>query len=188
MKTTLAGGLFVLLPLVLLYLLLSEMLELVVALATPIAELFPKGLFDEVNAPLLVALLLLIGTAFIFGLALRSAVLRRLGLWIERTLLGRMPLYDAVKRLSRGLVGENAETAFQPAVMTSADGVREIVYVVEAHANGQLTVLLPWAPAAFAGTVKIIGSDRIDMLDASVGEASRVLGQWGMGARDLLSK
>ena len=37
-KTSLLGGLFVLLPLLLLYLLLAELLELVVALATPIAE------------------------------------------------------------------------------------------------------------------------------------------------------
>ena len=43
-KTSLIGGLFVLLPLILFYLLLAEMLELVVMLATPIADLFPEGL------------------------------------------------------------------------------------------------------------------------------------------------
>ena len=42
------GGLFVLLPLILFYLLLAEMLELVVALATPIADLFPKRTFDQI--------------------------------------------------------------------------------------------------------------------------------------------
>jgi len=40
LKTTIMGGLFVLLPLLLLYLLLAEALPLVIVLATPIAVLF----------------------------------------------------------------------------------------------------------------------------------------------------
>jgi uncharacterized membrane protein len=187
-KTSLVGGLFVLLPLVLFYLLLSELLELVVALATPIADLFPKGTFERVNMPVLMGLVLIIGASFVFGLALRSASLRRSGLWVERTLLGRLPLYNAVKSLARGLVGAQEDTAFRSAVLHSPDGEREIVYVIEEHGDGQMTVLVPWAPASFAGSVKIVGSDRIAMLDASVGDASRVLGHWGVGARELLGK
>ena len=77
---------------------------------------------------------------------------------------------------------------FRPAVLHSPDGGREIVYVIEDHGDGQVTLLIPWAPASFAGTVKIMGSDRIEMLDASLGETSRVLSQWGVGVRDLLGK
>jgi uncharacterized membrane protein len=79
LKTSIAGGVLVLLPLLLLYLLLAELLELVVALATPIADLFPKGTFDKINAPVLLALILIVGVSFVFGLALRSMTLRRFG-------------------------------------------------------------------------------------------------------------
>ena len=185
-KTSLVGGLFVLLPLVLFYLLLSELLQLVVTLATPIADLFPKSTFERVNMPVLMGLVLIVGASFVFGLALRSASLRRSGLWVERTLLGRLPLYNAVKSLARGLVGAQEDTAFRSAVLHSPDGEREIVYVIEEHGDGQMTVLVPWAPASFAGSVKIVGSDRVEMLDASVGDASRVLGHWGVGAHDLI--
>ena len=188
LKTSLIGGLFALLPLVLFYLLLAEMLQLVVALATPIADLFPKGTFDKVNAPVLLAVLLIAGASFSFGLALRLMILRRLGLWIERTVLGRLPVYNAVKSLSRGLVGAKENTAFRPALLSSPDGGREIAYVIEEHGDGQLTVLVPWAPAAFAGSVKIMDSDRIEMLDAPLGDVSKALSQWGVGVRDLLGK
>ena len=188
LKTSLIGGLFVLLPLILFYLMLAEMLQLVVALATPIADLFPKGTFDRVNAPVLIALILIIGASFIFGLALRSMTLRRFGLWIERTVLGRLPLYNALKSLSRGLIGAKEDGAFRPAVLNSPGGEREIVYVIEDHGDGQMTVLVPWAPASFAGSVKIISCDRIEMLDASLGDTSRVLSHWGIGARKLLGK
>jgi uncharacterized membrane protein len=188
LKTSLIGGLFVLLPLILFYLLLAEMLQLVVALATPIADLFPKGTFDRINAPVLIALILIVGASFLFGLALRSTILRRFGLWTERAVLGRLPLYNVVKSLSRGLIGAKEEGAFRPAILNSPDGEREIVYVIEDHGDGQVTVLVPWAPASFAGSVKIISGERIEMLDASLGDTSRVLGHWGMGARELMGK
>jgi uncharacterized membrane protein len=188
LKTSLIGGLFVLLPLVLFYLVLAEILQLVVALATPIADLFPKGTFDKINAPVLVAVILIVGASFLFGLALRLMILRRVGLWIERTVLSRLPMYNALKSLSRGLVGAKEEDAFRAAVLSSPDGGREIVYVIEEHGDGQLTVLVPWAPAALTGSVKIMDSDRIEMLDAPLGDVSKALSQWGVGVRDLLSK
>ena len=186
LKTCLMGGLFVLLPLLLLYLLLVEMLQLVVALATPIADLFPQGTFDQVNAPVLLGLILIVGASFLFGLALRSMILRGFGLWIERSLLGRLPLYTAVKSLSRGLVGAKETGVFQSAVLNSPNGEREIVYVIEDHGDGNLTVLVPWAPASFAGFVKIVTSDRIEILNASLVDTSTVLSHWSVGVRELL--
>ena len=50
-KTSLSGGFFVLMPLVMFYLLVDEMIELLVALATPIADLFPHGLFENIELP-----------------------------------------------------------------------------------------------------------------------------------------
>jgi hypothetical protein len=73
-------------------------------------------------------------------------------------------------------------------LLKNSETEREIVYVIENHGNGQTTVLIPWAPTSFAGSVKIVARDRIDILDVSLGEVSRVLSQWGVGVRDLLDK
>lgn len=187
-KTVILGGLFVLLPLLLLYLLLDEMLELVVALATPIADLFPKDTFEDVNMPVVLGVILIVGASFILGLALRSLTLRRVGLWIENKVLGRLPFYTAVKDLSSGLLGAKDSNAFRPAVAKSADGDRVIVYVIEDQGDGNLTVLVPWAPASFAGSVKVMARDRIEMLDASLDETSAVLARWGVGVGELLHR
>ena len=187
-KTVILGGLFVLLPLLLLYLLLDEMFELVVALATPIADLFPKDTFEDVNMPVVLGVILIVGASFILGLALRSLTLRRVGLWIENKVLGRLPFYTAVKDLSSGLLGAKDSNAFRPAVAKSADGDRVIVYVIEDQGDGNLTVLVPWAPASFAGSVKVMARDRIEMLDASLDETSAVLARWGVGVGELLHR
>jgi uncharacterized membrane protein len=188
LKTSLGGGILVLLPLVMLYLLLDEIIEILIALATPIADLFPPGLFDNLELPGVIALVLLVGTSFLFGLALRSETLRRFGHWLERILLGKLPLYNAVKSLSRGLVGAKEDGVFKPAIMHSDNGEREIVYLIEEDGKGQVTVLVPWAPASFAGSLKIMSRDRIELLDSNLGDTSRVLSHWGVGTFELLEK
>ena len=77
LKTCLVGGLFGLLPLLLFFLLFSELMGIIVALATPTADLFPDESFENLSDPLFVAIPLLLGAAFIFGLALRSQILVR---------------------------------------------------------------------------------------------------------------
>ncbi|MGB2687499.1 MAG: hypothetical protein WBG61_06480 [Desulfobacterales bacterium] len=188
LKTTALGGLFVLLPLLLLYLLLSEALGLIVALATPIADLFPKGTFDEINHPVAMGLILILGVSFVLGLGLRSENGRRLGRWIERTVLDRLPVYKAIKSLTTGFTEAGKDGAFKTAVLNSPGGEREIVYIIEDHGNGYLTVLVPWAPTAFSGSVKVVSQDRLEILDANLGDVSRVLSHWGAGTRDLLEK
>ena len=182
------GGLFVLLPVLLLYLLLSEALDIIVALATPIADLFPGGTFDKIEFPVIVGLILILSVSFLIGIGLCSEKGRRLGRWIERTVLGRLPAYNALKRLTSGFAEAGKDGAFKAAVMTFADGGRELVYVIEDHGESHLTILLPWAPAAFAGSVKIVDRKRVELLDANLGDVSKVLSHWGVGARDLLGK
>ena len=187
LKTTLLGGLFVLLPVLLFYLLLTEALQALVGLATPIADLFPKGTFDETKAPVLIALLLLVGMSFLFGLAMRSTSGRRLGNWIESATLGKLPGYNAIKQLIAGFT-RAGDSSFQPALLNSSDGEQELAYVVEDQGDGKVTVLVPWAPTPFAGSIKIVHKDRVKLIDTDLGEFTKVLGHWGIGVKDMLDK
>jgi len=188
LKTTALGGLFVLLPVLLLYLVLAETLELVVALATPIADLFPEGTFDKITSPVIIALILIVGVSFLVGLGLRLGVARRLGRSIELSVLNHLPMYNVLKSLTLGFTEAGENAAFRPAVLMSQDGCRELAYVVEDHNDGNVTVLLPWAPMAFTGSVKIVNRERIETLDVNLGEFTKVLSHWGVGVRDLAER
>ena len=187
-KTTALGGLFVLLPVLLVYLLFAEALEVVVGLATPIANLFPAGTFDQAKFPVVIAVILLVGASFLIGLAMRSGAGRRLGGWLENATLCRLPGYNALKSLTQGFAGTRQGGAFRPALLISPGGERELAYAIEDHGDGQVTVLVPWSPTAFAGSLKIVDRDRVELLDVGLGEFTKVLSQWGVGVRDLLDK
>jgi hypothetical protein len=47
---------------------------------------------------------------------------------------------------------------------------------------------VPWVPMAFSGSLKIVSSERIELLDISMMEFSRILSQLGMGVENLLDK
>jgi len=188
LKTTAMGGLFVLLPILLLYLLVSEALDIVVAMASPIADLLPAGTFDKVEFPVAVGLILILGVSFLIGLGLRSEKGRGLGQWTERHVLGRLPAYHALKSLTTGFAEAGKDGAFKAAVFVSANGERELADVIEDHGEDHLTVLLPKAPTAFAGSVKIVDRNQVELLDANMGDVSKVLSHWGVGARGLVAK
>jgi uncharacterized membrane protein len=188
LKATAQGGLLILLPLLLFILLLMEIIELVVGLATPIADLFPAGTFEDPRHPVALAAFLLFGASLLIGLAMESAAAIRLGNWIEQKTIGKLQLYQFVKSLVSGLLGAEKGGKLQPALFDAGHGVQEIAYIVEDLKDGTLAVLFPYAPTGFAGPVKIVPRERIETLDASLGDVSLMLNHMGLGAGALLKK
>ena len=187
LKATILGGLFVLLPVVLIYLILAEVMQLAVTLATPIADLFPEGTFDRVTSPTVVAVLLIVGVSFVLGLLMLAGPGRAVGRWIEHKALLPLPGYRVIKSLTRSLGNAEGVESFKPALLRSGDGSREIIYVIEDHGDGQVTAMIPWTPTAMAGNIKIVDRTRIEPLNASLADVTRVLGHWGVGSRELLA-
>lgn len=186
-KTTILGGLFALLPILLFFLLLGDILGLVVGLATPIANLFPKGTFDQAKFPVLVALILIVGVSFLVGVAMRSSAGIRFWNWVEGNTIGRLPLYNALKSIFTGFIGKEDKEAFRPALLKSSGG-EELAYLVEDHGNGRATIMIPWSPTPFAGSIKIVDMERVQLLDTKLGDFTMVLSNWGVGTRNLSAK
>ena len=187
LKTTLLGGLFILLPLMLLWIGLKEIGGLLEAMATPIADLFPKGVFDNLTAPGVVATFLIIGTSFILGLAARSSWLSDIGHKIEKSILNRVPMYRMLKIISSALIDSESGDV-KPALITDGSGGGDPCYVIEKHADGRATVLLPWSPASFAGSVKVVQQSDLEYLTCSLDEFSRSLSQIGVGVEECLTR
>ena len=186
LKTTLLGGLFVLLPLMLLWIGLKEIGGLLVEMATPIADLFPAGVFENLTAPSAIALLLIAGTSFVLGLAARSAWLSSAGLKIEHAVLNRVPMYRMLKVISSALIDTDSGDV-KPALVKDNAGGGDPCYVIERHEDGRATVLLPWSPASFAGTIKVVQQSNLDYLSCSLDEFSRSLSQIGVGVEECLT-
>jgi len=185
LKSTLFRGFVVLLPILLLGLALKEIIGLLIVLAEPIAEMFPKGSFERVNLPGLLAIILMALMSFIIGLLIRSDWLSRIGKAFERKVLLKLPMYEMLKSISESFT-ESDTSSFRPALIRNSDGGGDPCYIIERHANDLATVLLPWSPASFAGSIKVVNVDSLMELDCTLDAFSRSLALMGVGVESCM--
>ena len=185
-KSSLVNGLAILLPVVLVFLALKEIFEMLVGIATPIADLFPPGTFDHIRETEIIAILLISGMAIFIGILSKIKAGQVLGHTIEKHTLFKIPMYRMLKSLVGAFLQLESAESFRPALFENGDGDLEPVYVIEDRGRPRVVVLIPWAPTAFAGSVKLVRRDRIHPLDVSLDEFSLSLTHLGTGMSELL--
>ena len=186
LKSAIVNGLVILIPLVLLFLAIKEIIGLMISVATPIADLFPADTFDHVRETEILAALLILGTAFILGLFSKIKAGRVVGRGIEKYSLNKIPMYRMLKSLVGAFLNLENEESFKPALIESDSGTMEPCYVIEDRGRPRLVVLVPWAPTAFAGSVKLIPRESVHYLPVTLDEFSLSLTHMGIGLSELL--
>ena len=185
-KSRLLTGLYVLLPLMLLWLGLREIGGLLADMADPIADMFPSTYFDDVKWPGVMAALLITIASIVIGIAAKLKVMALLGHKIETGILNKIPMYKMLKIISSSLV--QADTSgVAAAIIKDGAGGGDPCYVMEEHDSGLATVLLPWSPASFAGSIKVVPKSQLEYLNCSIDEYSRSISFMGVGIADCLA-
>ena len=187
LKSRILVGLYVLLPLMLLWIGLREIGGLLATMAEPIADMFPSEYFDDLKWPGVVAMLLIVGASFVIGLTAKLNFVANLAQKFETAILFRIPMYKMLKIISSSLVrSETSEV--RPAIVKDDDGGGDPCYVMEEHDTGLATVLLPWSPASFAGSIKIVPKSRLEYLGCTIDEYSRSISFIGIGVADCIAQ
>ena len=186
-KSRILTGLYVLLPLMLLWIGLREIGGVLAAMAEPIADMFPSEYFNDLRWPGVVAALLIMAASVVVGIAAMPSAIRQLGHKIEKNILYPIPMYKMLKIISSSLV--QAETSnVKPALLKDGNGGGDPCYVMEEHGNGLATVLVPWSPTSFAGGIKVVATAQLQYLNCTIDEYSRSISLMGVGIADCLAK
>jgi uncharacterized membrane protein len=182
-RTTLLGGIFILLPVLMLCMVLREALQLALALAAPLVAMVPiAGASDY---PIIFAALVLVVASFAIGLIARSRMAKRVGRWSEARTVGRLPVYRVMRELSAGILGSSKAHAFTPALFEHGDE-SEPAYLIEDPGGDRVTIMLPWAPTPLAGSIRIVPRARVKLVSASLADFTMFLSHWGVGAQRIL--
>jgi uncharacterized membrane protein len=187
LKTTILGGLLVIIPLFLVYLILAEAVDLLVSIVQPIAEMLPKDWIETEREARILSFLLLVALCFLTGLVTRTHIGISVGNWLERTVLHRMPGYRIARTLTRQFTGSEEANQFAPAVMRFGDEDLVLAYIIEEHDNGYLTLLLPGSPVGTAGGLRYVPGERVKRLKAPLGEVFNCITQYGIGSGPLFT-
>jgi uncharacterized membrane protein len=180
-KTTLIGGVLVILPIYIAMLLLAKMVMGLLALLKPLTTHIPAG----VEFRQIIAILLLLVFCFVVGLVVRTGPGLRVKDAFERAVLQKLPGYTFLRGLAGRLTGRSEGHALQPALVEIEDALVPAL-IVEELDDGSYTVLVPSAPTPMAGSIYILPRDRVHPVDIPFTKAIGVFSKWGTGAGEFV--
>jgi uncharacterized membrane protein len=179
-KTTLVGGLLVVLLIYLSVILLAKTLSAIFGLLSPVTAAIPAGVqFRQV-----IAVLIVLAVCFVAGIVVRTGPGLRAKNALERTVLEKVPGYALVRGLTERVSHDDREGAFRPALVEIEEALAP-AFIIEELADGRYTVLIPSVPTPAAGSLLIMARERVHPVDVPFTQVVRVISQWGSGAGAL---
>lgn len=176
-KTTLIGGLLIILPIYVAILLLAKAAKGLLELLSPVAGSLPAGVQFRQTA----AIVLLVAICFAVGLIVRTGPGLRAKNALEQSVLEKLPGYTFFRGLTKRLTGRDEEHKLEPALVEIEDALVPAL-IVEELEDGSYTVLVPSAPTPMAGSIYILPPDRVHPVDIPLTTAIGVFSKWGTGA------
>lgn len=187
-KTTVVGGLLVILPLAFVILLMTELTDILDVVSEPFADLFPVDNVLGVSLAVLIEILMILILCFMAGLFVSTGVGSRTTEFVDRKILSNLPGYTAFKGMSRQFAVAGAGDAFVPAIVTWDEETYVIGFVIEESDAGFCTVLVPDAPSPMSGRLYYLKKDRVRILDIPLMEVFDAVSFWGSGYGNLVAK
>jgi len=183
---SLVGGILFLLPIIVLVIILGKALAIARKIVGPLARHIPLESSIGLDAPVILAIALLVFFCFLAGFFARTALAQKAISWLETTVLSNLPGYEFIKRLGGSLLGdENRQT--YPVVLARIEDAWQLAFLMERLENNQVAVFVPGVPSPQSGSVYFMTEDRIQLLDVPSSSAMKCLKRYGLGANALLA-
>jgi uncharacterized membrane protein len=146
LKATLLGGVIVVFPAWLAVLLVLKALGHLEIFVKPISKHLPQA----IGHPRVIAILVLVGLCFLVGLAIHTAIGRRIERAAERLVLDKIPGYTTLHGFAARLSDSKDNASFQPALVEIEEAL-VLGFIVERHSGNRCTVFIPSVPTPMAG-------------------------------------
>jgi uncharacterized membrane protein len=178
LKTTVIGGLFFLVPLVILGLIIIKAIGFMLVVAEPLAHFLPFDSIGGIALINIVALLIVVLICFLAGLVARSERAQNLANIVEDKIMQRIPGYMMIKGFKSALKPDG-ETDPKP-VLVSFSNSKRLGLEIERVGEDRSVVYFPESPNAWSGIVKILPVECVRYIDIpvmSVIEQAELLGR-----------
>jgi len=180
-KTTLIGGILIVLPVYVSILLLIKAFNGLLGVVKPIAAVIPSSVeFEQA-----LAIIILAAICFLAGLITRTRPGMRARDAFENAVLSKLPGYTLIRGLTGRLTGQIDEPTFAPALVEIEDALVPAL-IIEELPNDLFTVLVPSVPTPMAGALYILPKERVHPVDVSFTTALKVFTKWGTGAGEFV--
>jgi uncharacterized membrane protein len=187
-KTTIIGGLVVIVPLAILVYAIGEIFVALIEVTTPLTAWMPFG--PVVNALLatFTAVAVLVAFFFAAGLVFNTLWGNAVRNWMDEKIFSRIPMYSALKGITQRFAG--IEHAGFPVVEIDLYGseCRVLGVAVEQLPDDRQAVYIPSSPVATVGQMIIVPSGSVKEIDAPLTDMFGAVSQMGIETSKLYKK
>ncbi len=192
-KTTLLGGVIVILPAIILGFAFKWLFNVVSNGIQPLTQLVVNHIdlpdeYDQLLAMLIVLSVILLSFFFV-GLFVRT----RIGRWIysafENSLLSKAPGYKMVKETVNQFLGKKKSPFSSVAlVQIFENNTKVTAFITDKHDDGTITVFVPTGPNPTSGFIYHLDQQYVHPVEVSVEDAMRSVISCGAGSGTLIEK
>lgn len=182
-KSTLLGGIVVLLPLAIIVFIFKWLIELVVNAVQPLSDLLIEkaGIYDW--AAYLIVVLIVIFVLFLLGLIVKTQFGSFMHRFVEKRILKSAPGYSMIKEIVAQLLGKEKPPFSQVALVDLYDNkALATAFVTDVHNDGNYTVFVPAGPNPLSGNIYHLKAECVHIVDVPVEEAMRSIISCGAGS------
>lgn len=190
-KTTVIGGVIVILPTIILIFAFRWLFGVVGSVVEPLTNLVKKNLslpehLEQMIATAMVISVIVLG-CFLVGLFVRT----RMGLMIykglEGSLLSRAPGYKMVKETVNQLLGKK-ESPFSSVALAQVFGNDTMLtaFITDRHDNGMVTIFVPTGPNPTSGFIYHVKKEFVHPVNVTVEDTMRSVISCGVGSGKLI--
>ncbi len=188
-KTTLIGGLFFVIPFVLLVLIIGKVMDILRKLVAPIVDKIPLEAIEGIGGitiSRIFALLVLLLLCFIAGLFAKTKKANDLKKWVEAKILSHIPGYGLLKGLTEYAAGLDSEH-LKDVVLVDIEEVWQIGFLMDEIDDELSTVYIPGAPNPMSGDVFFVKKERLKKLDLPELSAMKIYKKLGLDSKKILN-
>lgn len=188
-RTTLIGGLLVVLPVVLTFFLLRWVFNIVSGMIYPLTKVIVETTDSQRIVGDVLAIAFIILAFFLIGLFVKTRIGRFVICRLEKHILKIAPGYSLVKETLKQLIGQD-KRPFSCVVLGRVFGNETLMtgFVADEHKDGRMTVFFPSALNPTTGLLCHLKKEDVIKVDVTVEEAMRTIIGCGTGASKLFKK
>lgn len=188
-KTSILGGLAVILPTVLLALLFRWLFRWITGIIQPLTNLLiSKGQFQEIIADILAIAIILV-ICFVVGVVVKTRAGQFIQENLEKRVLQLAPGYPMIKSVVMQFIGKERSPFSSVALVRPFENKTLLTaFITDVHEDGRYTVFVPTGPNPTSGFIFHLQPELVHPVNVPVEEVIKSVIACGMGSKILLKQ
>lgn len=185
-KTSLIGGIVVILPAAIFVFVFKWLFRWVTDIIQPLTDLvLMKSHIKEIAADALVLAVIVIG-CFVIGIVVKTKIGRFIHENLENRISKIAPGYGTIKEIVMQLIGKKFPFSSVALVRIFENDTLVTAFITDSHPDGSYTIFAPTAPNPTSGFIYHVKGEYVYHVDIPVEEAMRSVITCGAGSKNLI--